>query len=536
MLTGLLPPTIALTAGPVQSGTGGVEQGAFDYVVTYFNGNGTGETTPGPVSNSVTTTPVTSKIPLTNIPGGAGTGTAPPGWVSTGVYRRKNGTGAFLRLYSGGVSFYTDQTPTQGLMAIEPPTTNTTGGGQLEPGTYDYVYTFVTAAGESTPSPISAAVVVDAIHTTVPLSGILVGPSGVIARNIYRRKNGTGAFLCVTKPGDNTATPPTPPPPSLGNNSDTTMDDKIPSSALQGAAPTVDTTLAARFTLSTLSVGPATVTQRRIYRSAAGQTVLQLLATLADNLTTTYLDVLPDSSLGVVAPTSDTSQLQLPSGTVLAGSTSLLLFGLSPAFQAGGGWAIVGNGEIAIRYSGVTANSLTGIPATGVGSISTTLSFGSLATAAPALLGIPASGPGSIRYALHAGDNINLLMTCDDLNAQAALAAMIGGSGITEGYIQDGRIGYTEALARGAAMLDERAHLIIEVHYTCRDPLTRSGATIHCALPAPTNLGGDYKIQDVTIANFSPKPGQPPTYTVQASSERYSLDDLLRMARGTIGA
>lgn len=69
-------------------------------------------------------------------------------------------------------------------------------------------------------------------------------------------------------------------------------------------------------------------------------------------------------------------------------------------------------------------------------------------------------------------------------------------------------------------MIDERADLLVEVHYVCRDVRTKSGRTIHCALPPPTNLGGDYKIQDVTIANFSAKPGQPPTYTVQASSER----------------
>ena len=85
-------------------------------------------------------------------------------------------------------------------------------------------------------------------------------------------------------------------------------------------------------------------------------------------------------------------------------------------------------------------------------------------------------------------------------------------------------------------MIDERADLLVEVHYVCRDVLTRSGATIHAAMPAPTNLGGDYKIQQVTISAFSAVPGQPPTYTVQASSQRYSLDDLLRIARGTIGA
>ena len=333
--------------------------------------------------------------------------------------------------------------------------------------------------------------------------------------------NGAGTFKLVT---------------GLGDNSTTSLNDGVTNAALGVDAPTANSTFAARFTLSNITPGPATVTSRKIYRSAAGQTALKLIATLANNTTTTYLDVAPDSSLGVAAPTSDTSQLQLPSGTVLAGSTSLLLSGLSPAFNPGGGWAIVGNGEIVTRYTGITANSLTGIPATGVGSISSTISFGSLATAAPALLGLPASGPGSIQDALHQGDDINLLATCDDVLAQQHLAALIGGTGIREAYIQDRRIGYTEALARGKAELLARSQLLVEVNYTCRDPRTRSGATIVCNLPAPTTLTGRYKIQDVTISAFSATPGQPPTYTVLASSQRYSLDDLLRIARGTVGA
>ena len=520
-LTGLLPPPITLTAGPVQSGTGGVEAGTFDYVVTYFNGNGTGETTPGPVSNAVTTTPVTSKIPLSNIPGGAGSGTAPPGWVSSGVYRRKNGAGPYQRLMIATSAVGTDQTPSQFLGTQTPPTTNTTGTGHMDPGTYDYVYTFVTSAGETTPSPISASVVVDLLHNIVPVNVILTGPSGVTGRNIYRRLNGTGTFKLLGTFSDNTTT---------------SFNDTSPNASLGADAPTANTTNANQFTLSNLTAGPATVTARKIYRSAAGQTALKLLVTIANNTATTYVDVLPDASLGVAAPVTDTSQLQLPSGTVLAGSTTLLLSGLSPAFSPTGGWAILGNGEVFVRYTGITANSLTGIPATGVGSISSTITFGSLATAAPALLGIPASGPGSIQYALHQGDDINLVMTCDDVQAQQHLAALIGGSGLIEAYIQDRRIGYTEALARGKAELAARSQLLVEVNYVCRDVRTRSGATIVCNLPAPTSLTGSYKIQDVTISNFSATPGHPPTYTVMASSQRYSLDDLLRIARGTVGA
>ena len=354
------------------------------------------------------------------------------------------------------------------------------------------------------------------------LSGIATGPAGVTARKLYRSTAYTVSPLKLLA--------------TLGDNTTTTYLDAIADASLGATAPATGTAAAAQVAVSSIALGPASVTGRRIYRTAAGGTQLKVLATLGDNTTTTYLDALADASLGANAPSGDTSGIPQPSGTVLAGSPTLPLSGVPPAFSATGGWAIVGNGEVVIRYTGLSGNNLIGIPPTGVGSITTTIAYGALCTAAPQLLGIPASGVGSIQYALHNGDEINLLVTCDDLSAQAALAALIGGSGILEAYIQDRRIGYAEALARGKAMLVERSTVLVEVHYTCRDPLTRSGATIHCALPPPTNLGGDYKIQDVTISGFSAKPGQPPTYTVQASSQRYSLDDLLRMARGTIGA
>ena len=408
--------------------------------------------------------------------------------------------------------------PTTALVA-SPPTAS--GAGYVEPGTYDYVITYSvgTSAGETDPGPISNAVTTTPANGVIPLT-IPVSPAGTY-KSIYRRKNGSGSFFRIVT---NMA------------NSQTSYGDGTPNAYVGASAPTANTTGAGRLTVSGISVGPAAVTQRKLYRTVAGGTQLKLVATLADNTTTTFLDTQADASLGANAPVADTSGLQQATGTIPVGSSSLPLASMPPAFAATGGWAIVGNGQLVIRYTGIAGNSLTGIPPSGVGAITTTVAFGAMATAAPELLGIPASGPGAILYPLHAGDELNLLVTCDDLGAQTQLAAFIGGSGIKEAYIQDRRIGYTEATARGQAMLADRSKVLIEVRYTCRDPLTRSGATIHCAMPAPTNLTGDFKIQDVTIANFSAKPGQPPTYTVLASSQRYSLDDLLRQARGTIGA
>lgn len=148
--------------------------------------------------------------------------------------------------------------------------------------------------------------------------------------------------------------------------------------------------------------------------------------------------------------------------------------------------------------------------------------------------GIPASGAGSVLYAVKNGEPVNLLVTVNDAAAQTALAALVGGDGIQEDYIQDNRITKTEATARGTAHLARRSRTQVAIHYSCRDILTRSGRTIHVALPPPQNLTGDFTIQHVAISDF-PEPAsatQLPTYTVEASTEKFSLEDLLRMAGG----
>lgn len=61
--------------------------------------------------------------------------------------------------------------------------------------------------------------------------------------------------------------------------------------------------------LSDIPVGQAGVTGRNIYRTAVGGTTYKLLTTITDNTTTTYVDTTADSSLGVDAPTVDTSTI-----------------------------------------------------------------------------------------------------------------------------------------------------------------------------------------------------------------------------------
>jgi len=59
--------------------------------------------------------------------------------------------------------------------------------------------------------------------------------------------------------------------------------------------------------LSAIPTGPAGTTQRKIYRTAVGGTQKKLVATLPNNTATTYLDAIPDASLGANVPTLNTS-------------------------------------------------------------------------------------------------------------------------------------------------------------------------------------------------------------------------------------
>jgi hypothetical protein len=335
----------------------------------------------------------------------------------------------------------------------------------------------------------------------------------VIGRRIYRRFNGSGPYKLVSTQTDNT---------------NTYFGDGVPNAGLGVAAPAVDTTGARKVNLTAVATGPAAVTARKIYRTIVNGVPLKLLVTLGNNTATTYSDTTADGSLGVAAPVTDTSALSQPSGQVLAGATSLLVAGAG-AFEGTGGWAVVGNGSLVIRYTGISGNTLTGIPAAGEGAITATIAFNSSITAAPALIGIPASGAGAIVQQIVLGDAVNLLAQVDDLAAQAALAAGLGGDGVQEDYLQDGRLSYPEAHARALAKLAQQNQPLVTLAYRCRDRNTQTGATVAAHLTTPP-VDGAFKIQQVTVANFGPH--VMPTYTVTASSARFSFEDLLRLMRG----
>jgi hypothetical protein len=59
-----------------------------------------------------------------------------------------------------------------------------------------------------------------------------------------------------------------------------------------------------RITVTFGTAASSFVTARKIYRTVVAGTQLKLVGTISDNITTSYLDVIPDASLGVNAPTT----------------------------------------------------------------------------------------------------------------------------------------------------------------------------------------------------------------------------------------
>jgi hypothetical protein len=440
----------------------------------------------GPPSNTAgSSTQNVQTVHLSSVP--RGTGASAPAVTGRKLYRRSGGAGLRLvaTIADNTSTTYTDTTPNASLGAA-PPTVNT------------------------------------ATLRQIALAAVPVGNSLVLSRKIYRTpaNTGGGTLKFVATIADNTTT---------------TFLDTVNDAALGAAALTVGTAQAAQVQLSAIPLGPAAVTARVIYRTKAGVSPLQLLTTIADTTTTAWLDTAPDTALGAAAPSGDTSGLQQPTGNVLIGSPTLPVAAIG-AFLPTGGWAIVGG--LNLRYTGISGNALLGIPPSGPGAITATITYNTTAVAAAMLTGIPATGLGVIKYTILKGDPVNVFVQVDDLAAQAAVRAQLPGSdGIIEDEIQDGRLSYTEGRARCQARLDLLAELdsegkvgVIAVSYVCRDINTIAGATATINLGPPINLRGDFLIQRVGVAQFH-IPNLHPTYTVEASSIRFSAEEMLRLLR-----
>jgi hypothetical protein len=187
------------------------------------------------------------------------------------------------------------------------------------------------------------------------------------------------------------------------------------------------------------------------------------------------------------------------STTAAAGDTTLSLDD-TRLFGASGGSALVGANQI--TYTGK-----------------------SVAQGAGNLTGIPASGAGSISTSIAQGESVRVLAIAQDALAAAAIAALIGaGDGYIEHSIEDGQLGDAAARSRAAGVLaantatdktDKR------LAYKTRDLYSRSGGTVAVDL---TNAGtgqhitGTFQIQRVRITDIELSLTRYPVRIVEAGA------------------
>ena len=137
------------------------------------------------------------------------------------------------------------------------------------------------------------------------------------------------------------------------------------------------------------------------------------------------------------------------------------------------------------------------------------------------------------------GDEVNIWVMSESVSAQLALAVLIGGDGIQEDVIRDRRLSLTEAADRGAAWVARKSSTAVGIRYQSRDVNTQSGRSIVVNLAAPISVAQTFTIQRVMVTDFAYRPPSTtpvtqqalPTYLVEASSSRFSFEDLLRVLR-----
>lgn len=86
-----------------------------------------------------------------------------------------------------------------------------------------------------------------------------------------------------------------------------TADGETQAGVASAAVTVADKTVNGQVTLTNIPLGGASVTARKLYRTLAGGTTYALLTTIANNTATTYTDNIADASLGIGAPTTNTT-------------------------------------------------------------------------------------------------------------------------------------------------------------------------------------------------------------------------------------
>jgi hypothetical protein len=469
--------------------------------------------------------------PVVQVPPG------PAGVIARRVYRT-TANGAIARLVAelpdNTTASFLDNVPDDALGAISLPPVSTAGGEQ---------------------------------HL---LSTLPIGPAGTIARRIYRTVASGPVFRLVGQVNDNLTA---------------SYLDAVADRDLGTNAPLVATAGASAVRLSGIAIGPPEVTRRLIYRTIANQNDLRYVGTITNNAETTFLDDRADNDLGAGPQATSTigafaGDLSLALDTVAGfppagwvdvdgqivsytGISGTTLTGIPPMRAAGitrvgsvatltvpsGHGYLTGDtvlvvGAVQPEYGGAhvvtvlspttatyVVNGTPATPATGTirtgrsGAIGRAVPGGATVHTIPLLTGV-----GGLTTPRGAEEAVSLFVICNDVAAQAALAAKEGGDGIHEHTLTDTSLDTVAACtARGNAELKLFAWPQVEVTYATHDPLTRSGRPITIDLPS-LGMHASLKILEVTLDQIDLANRTYPRCVVRAASTKFSLTDLLRHA------
>jgi len=480
----LTTPTAPLQAA-VTHGTG-LPAGTYQYAQTLTNA--TGETLPGPVTAAVV-------------------GAVLPPLVKSAMRD------------SGAYSYPGDGMTPGGSYSWRV-AVNLTGGGYVLGPPTDYV------VGSSTEWEIYLGpAVVDPVTGHWYNSGIMSsGPAKIAQTLVYRTMNGGSTWFqeydWLTE-GVSTAA-------GWARLPNTKTDSVLGS---QPTYPTGPVAALNRVILSGVEPAAGGFSGVKLYRTVANGSALKLLAT---NPILPLTDTVADAALGAAAPTTDTAGVATSNVRVPIGSTTLPVSSTQPfAADGGAGWASVGN--IPIRYTGIGAGTLTGIPATGLGSLTATVQYGAQILVVARLVGVA-----GLSRALTAGDPVTIRLEVEDTDAQAALGARLGGvaaDGVVEEVFSDSRMTLAELANYGRALLADRKDPRQTFRFVTRDASVRVGRLVTVATTLPP-ISGTFRVQRITFDEIAITGGlmrTAPRRTVEASNKLFTFADLLRRLRGREG-
>lgn len=207
------------------------------------------------------------------------------------------------------------------------------------------------------------------------------------------------------------------------------------------------------------------------------------------------------------------------SGPVSAGATSLPVTSLAAIAGVGffPGWLLVG-GRQYLYYTGGSAGNVTGIPASGAGSIQSDIASGEAVVNVPFISAL-VGGSNALTRAVPKGTYIATIGASDDAAAQAALAAVEGGDGVHEYRVTDRRVDVTN----GAAVLadpdlENYADALVSAAFETEDFNAKPGRPVPINFTGTGGVSTTLVITDVDVT--FPETNGPPRRRCKASTVR----------------